>query len=153
MSIPRNPVLILVAISFMLAGCATTKSRVPLSDIGRQTVILGELGRPIGEEVTIHGHTQAPNIPNHGTTFLADSVDGKKLERPVGLDIRGILGWPDGTEAIIRGYEFGRIQYLHSDDGNGPPGDPDPRFKTYQIIWMSFEPLEIISPKNLKIGT
>ncbi len=41
---------------------------------------------------------------------------------------------------------------MHSYDGNGPPGDPDPRFKTYQIIWMSFEPLEIISPKNLKIG-
>jgi hypothetical protein len=145
------PILIIAALAFMLAGCVANKSLVASSDIGRRTVILGDLGRPIGEEVTIHGRTQTPNIYNGGASFLVDSVDGQKLERSVALNVRGITGWVVGTEATIRGYEVGDIRFEHIDDLNFGPDDP--RFKTHQVIWMSFEPLEIIAPKNLKIGT
>ncbi|HWY31454.1 MAG TPA: hypothetical protein VNX46_11895, partial [Candidatus Acidoferrum sp.] len=98
------PILIIAALAFMLAGCVANKSLVASSDIGRRTVILGDLGRPIGEEVTIHGRTQTPNIYNGGASFLVDSVDGQKLERSVALNVRGITGWVVGTEATIRGY-------------------------------------------------
>ncbi|SRR6266705_5440510 len=124
--------------------------QIPLSDIGQRTVILGALGRPIGEEVTIHGHKWA--TPHMGAfNFQVDTLNGELLKRSVNIMVRGIEKWPDNTEATIRGYEAGDIRFEHNNDGNWGGAD-DTRFRTHQIIWMSFEGVEVVKPTNLKLG-
>jgi hypothetical protein len=130
----------------LLAGCVATKSRVPASDIGSQTIVLGRLGRPVGMGVTIHGHKLPRALKRDTRSFFVDSVDGQKLDSPRVLMVRGIEEWPDNTEATISGYEVGVIQFGF-ERVSGPPDQ-----QSRQIMIMSFEPLEIIEPKTLKIG-
>jgi len=124
--------------------------QVPLSDIGSRTVILGHLGLPIGEEVTIHGHKPAP-VSMAWYNFEVDTLNGEVLKHPVKIVVRGIEKWPTNTLATIRGYEAGDIRFEHNNDGNWG-GAADLRFKTHQIIWMNFEGVEVVEPKNLKLG-
>jgi hypothetical protein len=127
----------------LMTGCAAIKSQIPVSGIGRQAVILGELGRPIGEEVTIHGHKESPTMLNGVHSFFVDILNGHKLEHPIGIDVDGIRGWPNNTEATIRGYEVGVILFEHAGDDNIAASAGDTTFKPYQVISMSFKPLEI----------
>jgi hypothetical protein len=65
---------------------------VPLSDIGQKTVILGALGRPIGEDITIHGRKE-PRRPMSGPNeFRVDTVNGAKLKEPTIINVRGTSG-------------------------------------------------------------
>ena len=82
--------------------------------------------------------------------FRVDTVNGEKLESPTVVNVRGTDKWPSNTEATIRGYEAGDIRFEHIDDANYGPDDP--RFKTHQVIWMSFEGVEVVKPTNLKLG-
>jgi hypothetical protein len=149
MSVMRISVLILATFAFLLAGCVASKSRVPLADIGRKMVILGRLGRPIGEEVTIHGHKEPPRPMTGADCFRVDTVNGERLENPTVVNVRGTDKWPSNAEATIRGYEAGDIRFEHIDDLNYGPDDP--RFKTHQVIWMNFEGVEVVKPANLKL--
>jgi hypothetical protein len=146
MRIMRTRFLIVAIASSLLAGCAATKSLVLASDVGNQTVVLGWLGRPIGTELAIHGHKLPWEVKSDPRAFLVDSVDGQKLARPVALFVRGIQAWPDNAEATIRGQEVGVIEFGYA-FASGPPDEP-----RRQIVNMSFEPLEVIEPKNLKLG-
>jgi hypothetical protein len=153
MSVTRIPALVVAISAFLLAGCAATKSRVPVSDIGRRTIVFGGLGHPVGEELTIHGQKISEahrNGPLEEGSFLVDTVDGQKLDVPVVVRVRGIHEWPGDTIATIRGYEVGTIRFEHIDDANYGPDDP--RFKPHQVIWMFFEPQDVVQPKSLKIG-
>jgi hypothetical protein len=127
---------VFVACISLLTGCAKPHQKIPLTEIGQRTIVLGLLGRPIGEELTIHGRKQTPRQDNGGNSFLVDRVNGQKFDHPVGLNVLGINHWPEGTEATIRGYEDGEIRYEHIDDGNWSPDNP--RFKPRQIILMTF---------------
>src|SRR6266850_6204472 len=149
MSVARISVSILVTFTFLLASCASNRSRVPLVDIGRKTVVLGCLGRPIGEEVTIHGHKEPPRPMSSLDCFLVDTVNGEKLINPTVINVRGTDKWPSNAEATIRGYEAGDIRFEHIGDSNY--GFDDPRFKTHQVIWMTFEGVEVVQPANLKL--
>src|ERR1700749_5051208 len=106
----RSISFVIIALLSLLAGCARPHHEISLADIGRSTVVLGELGRPIGEELTIHGRSQPPGGNNGGASFLVDRVNGKKLNQPLNLDVLGIDHWLEGTEATIRGYENGKIR-------------------------------------------
>lgn len=150
MSVIRIPILTLAVFALLLAGCAATKQRIPLADVGSRTVILGCLGRPIGEEITIHGYKEPPRPMQGSECFRVDTVNGERVERPTVINVRGIREWPSKTESTIRGYEAGDIRFEHITDANYGPDDP--RFKTHQLIWMSFEGVEVIKPANLKLG-
>jgi hypothetical protein len=122
-------------------------AQLQAGEIGNRTIILGYLGHPIGEELTIHGKklTHLPLIE-----FRVDTVNDKKLERTMGITIDGIDQWPDGTEATMRGYEVGEIRYQHMEDGNYGPDDP--RFRSRQMIFLSFRPTKLLEPNGLKIA-
>lgn len=136
--------------AMLCVGCAATNSRVPVADIGRGTIVLGGLGRPVGQEVSIHGHKLGRHPMQSAGAFLVDLVDGQKLGHPVTIYGRGISEWPDDTEATVRGYEVATIRFEHIDDANYGPDDP--RFRPHQVAWLHFEPSEVVEPKRLKIG-
>ena len=148
--------LFLALSGFVLWSETTSKSiavdvvpaaKVKASEIGNGIIILGDLGHPIGEDLTIHG-TKTTNGP--GIEFRVDKVNNQILDRSMGITIDGIDQWPDGTEATMRGYEVGTIRYLHLEDTNF--GSNDPRYKLHQTIFLSFRPTKILEPKGLKIA-
>jgi len=99
----RVSFLILALFAVVFAGCATTGARIPVTDIGERTVIMGDLRQPIGQEVTIYGY-KFTNGPYHDC-FRVETVDGRRLPTSTYVHIRGIAAWPDKTVATIRGYE------------------------------------------------
>jgi hypothetical protein len=153
MTVTRIPILFFVVVALLLTGCAARRSRFPVTDVGRKMIILGGLLRPVGQEVTIHGHKMSEahhNGPLEAGSFFVDAVDGEKLDHPVVLRVRGIHEWRGDTEATIRGYEVGTLRFEHIEDANYGPDDP--RFTPHQVMWMHFEPQAVTQPKSLKIG-
>jgi hypothetical protein len=120
---------------------------VPVAEIGSKVLILGQLGVPIGETVTVSGVKKA-NGPL-ADYFWVDTVNGKKLSGVRGIQVEGIANWPDGTRATLRGHEVGTIRFLSLRDGNTDPRNK--RFKPHQTIFLSFRVKTIVNPKNLKL--
>src|SRR5258705_12528400 len=112
----RVSFLILPLLAVVFAGCTTTGARIPVTDIGERTVILGDLRHTIGQEVTTYGY-KLTNGP-YRDCFRVETVDGRRLAPSTYVHIRGIAAWPDKTVATIRGYETGTIRYLHIEDTN-----------------------------------
>lgn len=149
----RIQVVFLGVLSVLLAGCASNTSHFSVADIGTRAIVIGVLGWPVGQEITIHGHKLSlaeRNGPLEKGSFLVDAVDGQKLGARVVIRVRGIQEWPVGTAATIRGYEVGTIRFERIEDANY--GLDNPRFKPHQVIWMFFEPVQIVEPKALKLG-
>jgi lipopolysaccharide export LptBFGC system permease protein LptF len=121
---------------------------IEASDVGEGTIIRGDLGLPIGEEVTIHGKKLANPLSAH--TFLVDTVNYQKREQSRTVNVVGIQKWPAGTEATIRGYEEGMIRFLHAEDTNIAEGDAT--FKPHQFLGLSFRPIEVSKPKGLELA-
>jgi|SRR5579859_4629236 len=149
----HGEISIFAALLFLVSGCAAERARVPVTDVGVRVLIVGRLSRPIGEEVVVQGHKLSEherNGPLEAGSFLVASVGGERLAHPVIIRVRGIDAWRESTEATIRGYEVGTVRFERLDDANFGPDDP--RFTPHQVMWMHFEPLEIVKPKNLKIA-
>ena len=147
-------IALLGSVSVLFAAChSVPRGRVPVSEIGKNVIIVGDLGRPIGEEVTIHGYKFSDSF--YRDRFMVDSLDGKPLPpAPIStsLHVSGIAEWPDNTKATLRGQEVGIVGFTHWGDGNPPP-DEEGKFKPQQIIYLHFEVLDIVEPKGLKLGT
>jgi hypothetical protein len=140
---------IISAASLLIAAPAEKQvAAIPLNDIGESTVILGELRRPIGEEVTIHGY-KFTNGPLDDC-FFVQTLNGKKFEPGTTVQIPSIRDWPEKTEATIRGYEEGTIRFLDLKDSNFGPRDE--RFHPHQAIFLRFHVVKLIAPQNLKLG-
>ncbi len=143
----RVSFFILPLFAVVFAGCATPGARIPVTDIGVRSVILGDLRRPIGQEVTIHGY-KFTNGP-YRDCFRVETVDGERLAPSTYVHIRGIAAWPDKTVATIRGYETGTIRYLHIEDTNY---FDESDLKPHQTIFLRFEALKIIEPAGISLG-
>jgi hypothetical protein len=134
----------------LLIGAAARKelTRVSHSEIGKNIVLVGDLGRPIGEEVTIQGYKIGGNI--YGDCFHVDSLNGVPFNGPFWIRVKGVREWPDKTKATLRGHEVGTVEFTHSEDGNLAPSVPGP--EPHQVVYLRFEVLDILKPKNLKLG-
>jgi hypothetical protein len=149
------PSLLLALPAYLIWSITTPKAiaaepaptQMQAGEIGNRTIILGDLGHPIGEELTIHGK-KVTNGPLH--QFRVDTVNNQLLEHSMAVNIEGIDQWSDGTEATMRGCELGEIRYRHIEDGNFGPDDP--RFKSHQMIFLSFHPTKLLEPNGLKIA-
>ena len=146
----RISIITSTLLAMLVSGCVATKtsSLVPAADVGDRITILGDLRRPIGDEMTIHGY-KFRNGP-YNNCFQVDTVDGKRTDTSRYVVIPGIGDWPEKTVATIHGYEVGTIEILGPDDSNFAPGDS--RYKRRQSVFMTFRALEIVEPKTLKLG-
>jgi hypothetical protein len=129
---------------------ATTKPpTVPATKIGDELVILGDLGLPIGKQVTISGHKHA--IGPLRDIFLVETVNGDPVPPETRVTISGIESWPEKTIATLRGCEVGTLRFLQLNETNY--GRHDERWKgPHQTLFLRFEVSEIVEPTGLKLA-
>lgn len=138
-----------IALAVLPAVVPTTKpSTIPAHSVGKDTVILGDLGMPVGEQVEIGGHKEvAGPLPE---VFLVESINGNKAPPDLRIQVEGIAPWPDRTSAELRGCEVGYLRFLHLAETNF--GAHDDRWKgEHQVLFLKFKPSKIIAPNNLKL--
>ena len=67
----------------------------------------GRLGHPLGTYLTVEG-VRAESGKVGVQTLLVDTINGKKLDEPMGIWIDNVE-LPHGQRCIIRGYESGKM--------------------------------------------
>lgn len=148
---------ILVAFSGVFTGQPSAGEKKPDYPVIRtgQTP-LGLLGRPIGEYLTVEGQKYAPKVPlmeDTRRTLIVDTVNGKKLPKPVRVTIATIETLPDGVRCVFKGYESGGMLGL-------PPGafkaaeEAGQPLEPRTLVWgwqFHFVVTSAVSPKGLKI--
>ena len=144
----RSACLCFASIAVILAAADKAKVaiEVPAKDVGTRVTILGDLGVPIGEMVTIRGTTIFPGKGSELAIFV-DSVNGKQLRPRTTVTVAGIAHWPVGTEVEIRGQEAGTVTFRNIMDSGIRAKE---RFVPRQILYLSFRGSKVISPPNLK---
>jgi hypothetical protein len=122
----------------------------------------GVFGDRLGEYHTIEGVKVEGGKVEAGT-LLVDTVDGKKLDRPVAIPVRGPdrartpLDLPAKSRCVLKGYELGEMvgrppaEYaLARERGQ----DPEELAKRDAVPWQwrpYFVPLVVVEPKGLEI--
>jgi hypothetical protein len=133
-----------------------TEKRPNQPTIRTGEVPVGLLGRPLGEYLTIEGTRYEPKpavMVDTSRTLLVDTVNGKKLSKPVPIYIATVRLLPKEGRCVFKGYESGRM-------GGTPPaaykaakeaGKPlEPR----TLVWgweFYFVATSSVRPKGVKI--
>lgn len=125
--------------------CEEKAAEVFASDIGQGTIIMGMLGKPIGQDVTIHGR-KVTNL--FADLFVVDVIDGEKCTPSATIHVPGIENWPENTQATLYGHEIGTIRFKGIGDTQLPPGA---KVKPVQMIILNFRTIKIVEPKGLKM--
>ena len=102
--------------------------RVPASEVGRRIQIIGNLGKPLGNMMTIRGHWIDPEIRSEkggDSVFVVTEIDGIKQNKPINIHqyyfhyVGGIIAFELGPMEIdsvgtweLRGYETGGYQSI-----------------------------------------
>ena len=68
----------------------------------------GRLGHPVGTYLTIEG-VRAEKGKVGVNTLVVDTVNGKKLDTPIGVWIENVAALPKDTRCTLRGYESGKM--------------------------------------------
>jgi hypothetical protein len=119
--------------------------RVPHRTLGESALLIGELGQPIGEVVTIRGRLSRDM--KDGDFFVISELNGKLFDGS--LPIRGTKAWPDDTEATLVGYEEAVISYLRQLRSSPPDAPP---FTPHQFAFNTFVPIEILGATDLELS-
>jgi hypothetical protein len=130
---------ILVSVTLLLAGAAVfvlaradqTTIEIPAEDLAAgRAHIVGELGQPLGTYFDIVGErSKTPMMSDNPFSVL--EVDGKKLDKPIDLDVHKAPKFKSGATYHVRGYEIGGFNTL-PDDPKEPPHDE--KQKTFQFV-------------------
>lgn len=73
-----------------------------------QDVPPGKLGHPWGTYLRVEGvREEGPKFG--GRTLLVDTVNGEKLDTPIGIVIENVDSLPKDARCILRGYETGKM--------------------------------------------
>jgi len=84
-----------------------------LSVCAHDEIPKGKLGHPLGTYLTIEGvrfgvdKIGKAKIDSH--TLLVDTINGKKLDRPITISIETSASLPMQERCVFRGYESGRM--------------------------------------------
>ncbi len=86
--------------------------QVPYSEVGSRVQIVGRLGEPLGAYLVLDGirfgESQGPTMMGGGN-YRVESVNGKRLTKPVELWIDSIKKLPAGRRCRVDGYETGQM--------------------------------------------
>ncbi len=120
---------------------------IPYRALGETALIIGALGQPLGEEVSVRGklHRDAKD----GDLFEVYEVNDRKLSFDRVIPIRGTAKWKDGTEATLIGYEEATITYLREIRSSPPDAPP---FVPRQLAFNYFVPVEVVSPSEPEVS-
>ena len=132
----------------LLVGLALLGVQAAASDDG---VCNGKLGFPLGTYLRIEG-VRAEEGKGAPSILMVDTVNGKKLDTPIGIRIEKLDSLPRGPRCILRGYETGKMVGV-------PPAvieaakEEGKDVTVPQVDWYfyrSFVVLSIVEPKDLK---
>jgi len=141
--------LILALLTLVLVSADKPKlTEVDADDVGTRISILGRLGVPIGEVVTITGEKVRAGKTEE-ISFFVNAVNGQPLKERTTVRIKGIIDWPLGTKAEIRGQEKGTITF--TDIRATGFGFDDTGFVLKQTIYLSFDADKVVAPRNLTL--
>lgn len=102
----------------------------------------GRLGHPLGTYLTIEGvRAEAGKVGTR--TLLVDTINGKKLDRPIGIWIDNVASLPKGERCIFRGYESGKMIGVPDEVAraeNLPPPQAAWQFCRYFIMTSVVQP-------------
>ncbi len=141
--------VLVIALVLGIVGIAARDdavTRFPANEIGKKLLIIGDLGVPLGEEVTISGEKRKNGPLDEW--FWVEQLNGKRLAFRLGIQVNGISEWPDGTKASLVGFERGVVEYLHDYQTNIAPEAP---YTAHQTAFLGFVPSKIVSPKGLEL--
>jgi hypothetical protein len=140
-----------VAVIVWLAGFAHAAEPQPTiksyQDIGRSLLIVGQTGKPIGETILVRG-VKKTRAKGPAATFEAATVNGQKLVTI--LNAPAIAHWPDGTQAVLRGREVGRVGFRYGHQLGLQPKEAA-SYQAHQDIILEFVPDEVVEPRELKL--
>lgn len=82
---------------------------LPLACLGQQddAIPMGKLGHKLGTYLTIEGPRPTTDIKPGN--MRVDTVNGKKLDKPIEILVENMARIPDGVRCTIRGYESGKM--------------------------------------------
>jgi len=69
----------------------------------------GILGDSLGNYLTIEGILYQGKGKVESNTLIVDTVDGKKLDKPIGVLIRNVRQLPPKVRCVLKGYELGEM--------------------------------------------
>jgi hypothetical protein len=118
--------------------------------IGDSVIVLGDLGLPVGQAVTIGGRKERAGRGRG--TFLVETIDGKPTSADLHTHVTGIRKWREGTKATLRGNEVGTLRFVTIGETNFT-GPEDPRWKgPHQQLFLTFDVSQVVSPAGLEVG-
>lgn len=153
-----------IAVGMIAVPLAVGQPQPPTPTPGGGKVEVAERPRPpggllydaIGEYLTIEGvRVQESGFGITERSFLVDTVNGKKLSKPVHIEVWGV-DLPRQKRCVLKGYENGQM-------AGTPPAyeqavkakDLDPKdLHTVQVGWgwyTHFVVLVAVEPKGLKV--
>lgn len=116
----------------------------------------GLFGDQLGKYLTIEG-VRAERGKVETGTLLADTVDGKKLDKPIGVLIHNLRALPAKQRCVLKGYELGEMigrppaEYAAAREQGQ---DVEALMKRDQTIWRwrpYFVTLIVVEPKGLDV--
>ena len=147
MRLPSIILLVVVVAAFgsnsSIRGQTKTAPReVNVSEIGRSVILVGRLGKPLGQKMKIRGRWAKPNAQakDYSPRFTVIELDGGKLDPPVEFNIAQITalteehkqalpdreryGLLDGQTWEMVAYETGRIGLIPDEAHENAPVFP-----------------------------
>ena len=120
----------------------TGTHRVSVEDVGTRLILIGRLGKPLGEKFEIRGYWHFPSnihVKDYSLRFTVTFIDGKSIEKPIEFNYaqlrfmdsehndvippRAEHAKLDGEQWTLIAYETGQIRIRPNEDG-----DPSPVF-------------------------
>jgi hypothetical protein len=135
-------VVLFASLAALAAKSAITK--IAAKEVGNSVLVIGNLGHPLGEEITIKGHKTENGKGDN--CFDVEVVNGEKYQ--VLIDVSGIESWPNKTAATLRGYEEGYIRFLQEKETGTSSTE---KFTSHQEAFVDFHVNSVIEPASLKL--
>jgi hypothetical protein len=109
----------------------------------------GSLGHRLGKYLTIEGVRAEADQGKVGVnTLLVDTVNGKKLDTPVGVWVENVHPLPKATRCILRGYESGRMIGVPGEVAEKEHIEPmQARWQFYRYFIVT----SVVQPKDLTL--
>lgn len=127
--------------------CAAGTNAVPDPARMSLSIPMGFLGHRLGTYLTIEGVAPQGGDKTGGHVLRVDTVNGKKLETPVGITISGTGQISKGERCVFNGYESGGMMGIPDEVAEKehlPPTQADWQFARWFVV------TSIVEPKGLK---
>ncbi|MDY0169578.1 MAG: hypothetical protein RBS80_23755 [Thermoguttaceae bacterium] len=112
----------------------------------------GRLGHRLGTYLTIEGIRAAKGKVGVNT-LIVDTVNGKKLDTPMGVWVENVDSLPKDSRCILHGYESGKmigVPFEVAKKENMPLPQPRWQFFRYFVVTSVVEPIDLKTKSPLQ---